>query len=105
MVWPWSSRLRLGGKFLHGRTKLVGVHAVDDGVAFRIELLLDRRDRRSMDQRLGRRQAGRRLLRQAKRELARRGLQLRRRDELCDQAPVMGLLRGKTVFGEVDLER
>ena len=49
------------------------MHAVDDGVALGLKLLLDRRDRGAVDQRLGRRQRGRRVLCQAMREFAGRG--------------------------------
>src|SRR6266404_2687496 len=58
----------------------------------------------AMDQRLGRRQRRRRVLRQAKRELAGRGLQFSSRYDFGDKSPVIGLGRRKTVFREIYLQ-
>ena len=78
--------------------------AVDDLVLLGIELLLDRRHRGLVDQRLGAGDRGRRILRQPLREFPRRGLQFGRRNDFGDQAPVIGLLRGKAVLGEKYLQ-
>ena len=56
-----------------------------------------------MDQRLGRGQRGRRVLRQTKRQFAGRGFQFQRGHDLDDQTPIIGLRRRETVFGEKDL--
>ena len=70
-----------------------------------LELLPGRRDRGLIDQRLGACDRRRRVLRQPFGEFARLGLQLRCRNDTGDQAPLIGLLCGKTVLGQKDLQR
>ena len=45
------------------------------------------------------------VLRQALRQFVGRSFQFGRRHDLGDQTPVIGLRRGKAVFGEIDLQR
>src|SRR6185312_3394339 len=97
--------LALARELLHSNAKLFRVHAVDDGVALGVELLLDRRRGSAMDQRFRGCNAGRRGLCKPLRELAGGGLQFRGRHDPGDQAPLMGLLRRKTVLGEIYLQR
>src|SRR5258706_12242792 len=100
-----ATLLPLARELLHRDTEFIGVHAVDDLLFFGIKLLPGRGDRGLIDQRLGAADCGRRILRQPFGEFSGRRLQFCRRDNFGDQAPIIGLLRGKTVFGKKDLQR
>src|SRR6516162_5335286 len=100
-----AASLPLAQKFLHRDPEILGVHAIDDGVALGIQLLRNRRGRRAMDQRLGGGEACGGVLREAQRQLAGGCLQFGGRNDLGHQAPVISLLRAKTVLGEEDLQR
>src|ERR1700757_4448300 len=97
--------LALAEKLLHRDPKIFAVHAVDNGVALGVELLLDRGRRRTVDQRFGGGKARGGILRKAQRQFAGGGFQLDRGDDLDDQSPVVSLLCGKAVFGEENLQR
>ena len=97
--------LRLAGELLHRGPEVIGKHGVDDPLFLGIELLPGRGQRGLVNQRLGAADRCRRVLRQPFGEFTRLGLQLRCRNDAGDQAPLIGLLCGKTVLGQKDLRR
>ena len=102
-VSPMAS-LRFAGELFHRDAEVIGKHGFDDPLFLGIELLPGRRNGGLIDQRLGAGDRRGRVLRQPLGEFARLCLQLCCRNDAGDQAPLIGLLRGKTVFGQKDLQ-
>ena len=99
------AHLPLAREFLHGGAEILRVHRHDDLVLLGVELLLHRRRGGLVDQRLGAGDRRGRVLRQPLGEFSRRRLQLGGGNDLRNQAPFIGLLRGKIVLGQENLQR